>query len=221
MTATARARAKAVFDPKVFLAKVGRGRTHTDFSKNQKVFSQGDAARAIFYIKKGKVKLTVVSKQGKEAVVAILGVGDFFGEGCLAGQPLRMSTVTAISECAIVRLDMTDTVRVLHDEPAFSAMFLHYLLSRNIRIEEDLVDHLFNSSEKRLARVLLLLANFGKEGKPETVIPKMSQETLAEIIGTTRSRVSFFMNKFRKLGFITYNGHLEVHSSLLNVVLHD
>src|SRR4030095_15222966 len=149
------------------------------------------------------------------------GVGGFFGEGCLSGQPLRMSTVTTISECAIVRLDMTDTVRVLHDEPAFSEMFLHYLLSRNIRIEEDLVDHLFNSSEKRLARVLLLLANFGKEGKPETVIPKMSQQTLAEIIGTTRSRVSFFMNKFRKLGFIKYNGHLEVHSALLNVVLHD
>jgi CRP/FNR family transcriptional regulator, cyclic AMP receptor protein len=173
------------------------------------------------YIQKGKVKLTVVSSQGKEAVIAILGVGDFFGEGCLAGQPLRMSTVTTISECSIVRIEKADTIRVLHDEPAFSEMFLHYLLVRNIRIEEDLVDHLFNSSEKRLARVLLLLANFGKEGKPETVIPKISQETLAEIIGTTRSRVSFFMNKFRKLGFITYNGHLEVHSSLLNVVLHD
>ena len=200
---------KSIFDPKSFLAKVGKGKTHTDYPKNQKVFSQGDAAQALFYIRKGKVKLTVVSKQGKEAVIAILGSGDFFGEGCLAGQPLRMSTVTTLSECAIVRIDKADTVRVLHDEPSFSEMFLHYLLSRNIRIEEDLVDHLFNSSEKRLARVLLLLANFGKEGKPETVIPKISQETLAGIIGTTRSRVSFF------------NGHLEVHSSLLNVVLHD
>jgi CRP-like cAMP-binding protein len=214
-------KSKPVFNPKSFLAKVGKGKTHTDYSKDQKVFSQGDGAQAIFYLKKGKVKLTVVSKQGKEAVIAILGAGDFFGEGCLAGQPQRMSTVTTLSECSIVRIDKADTVGVLHDEPAFSEMFLHYLLSRNIRIEEDLVDHLFNSSEKRLARVLLLLANFGKEGKPETVIPKMSQETLAEIIGTTRSRVSHFMNKFRKLGFITYNGHLEVHSSLLNVVLHD
>ena len=157
----------------------------------------------------------------RQAVIAILGVADFFGEGCLAGQPMRMSTVTTITESSIVRIEKADTVRVLHEEPAFSEMFLHYLLSRNIRIEEDLVDHLFNSSEKRLARVLLLLANFGKEGKPETVIPKISQETLAEIIGTTRSRVSYFMNKFRKLGFIAYNGHLEVHSSLLNVVLHD
>ena len=214
-------RAKPIFNPKSFLAKVGKGKTQTDYPKNQKVFSQGDAALGIFYIQKGKVKLTVVSQQGKEAVIAILGEGDFFGEGCLAGQPLRMSTVTTISACSIVQLNKAETVRFLQDEPAFSEMFLHYLLSRNIRIEEDLVDHLFNSSEKRLARVLLLLANFGKEGKPETVIPKISQETLAEIIGTTRSRVSFFMNKFRKLGFITYNGHLEVHSSLLNVVLHD
>ena len=214
-------RAKPIFDPKVFLAKVGQGKTHVEHQKNQRVFSQGEAAEAIFFIQRGKVKLTVVSKQGKEAVIAILGAGDFFGEGCLAGQTLRMSTVTTISECSIVRFEKADTVRVLHDEPAFSELFLHYLLSRNIRIEEDLVDHLFNSSEKRLARVLLLLANFGKEGKPETVIPKISQETLAEIIGTTRSRVSFFMNRFRKLGFIAYNGHLEVHSSLLNVVLHD
>ena len=213
--------AAPIFNPKAFLAKIGKGKTHTDYAKNEKVFSQGDAAQAIFYVQRGKVKLTVVSKQGKEAVIAILGGGDFFGEGCLAGQPLRMSTVSTITECSIVRIEKADTVRVLHDEPAFSEMFLHYLLTRNIRIEEDLVDHLFNSSEKRLARVLLLLANFGKEGKPETVIPKMSQETLAEIIGTTRSRVSFFMNKFRKLGFIAYNGHLEVHSSLLNVVLHD
>ena len=214
-------RAKPGFNPKDFLAKVGKGKTHTTHPKNHKIFGQGDEAQAIFYIQKGKVKLTVVSQQGKEAVIAILGAGDFFGEGCLAGQPLRMSTVTTISECSIVQLDKADTIRVLRDEPAFSEMFLHYLLSRNIRIEEDLVDHLFNSSEKRLARVLLLLANFGKEGKPEIVIPKLSQETLAEIIGTTRSRVSFFMNRFRKLGFITYNGHLEVHSSLLNVVLHD
>src|SRR3984893_7449455 len=216
-----RPRAKQIFNPKTFLAKVGKGKTHTNHSKDRTVFSQGEAAQAIFYLQKGKVKLTVVSQQGKEAVIAILGVGDFFGEGCLAGQPQRMSTVTTLSECSIVRIDKADTVRVLHDEPAFSEMFLHYLLSRNIRIEEDLVDHLFNSSEKRLARVLLLLANFGKEGKPETVIPKISQETLAEIIGTTRSRVSFFMNKFRKMGFIAYNGHLEVHSSLLNIVLHD
>ena len=203
------------------MAKVGKGKTHIDYPQGEKIFSQGDPADAIFYIRKGKIKLTVVSQQGKEAVIALLAEGDFFGEGCLAGQSQRMSTVTAISECSIVRLGRADTARFLHDEPAFSEAFLHYLLSRNIRIEEDLVDHLFNSSEKRLARVLLLLANFGKEGKPTTVIPKMSQETLAEIIGTTRSRVSFFMNKFRKLGFISYNGHLEVHSSLLNVVLHD
>ena len=212
---------KSVFNPKTFLAKIGKGKRHTDHRKNYKVFSQGDAAEAVFYIQRGKVKLTVVSKHGKDAVIAILGGGDFFGEGCLAGQPLRMSTVTTITECSIVRLDKANTVRVLHDEPAFSGMFLRYLLSRNIRIEENLVNHLFNSSEKRLARVLLLLANFGKEGMPKTVIPKMSQETLAELIGVTGSRVSFFMNKFRKLGFISYNGHLEVHSSLLNVVLHD
>jgi len=221
MRQSLRSKPKPIFNPQSFLASIGRGKTHTDYSRNQKVFAQGDEAQAIFYIQKGKVKLTVVSNQGKEAVIAMLAGGDFFGEGCLAGQLLRMSTVTTLSECSIVRIEKSDTVRVLHDEPAFSEMFLHYLLSRNLRIEEDLVDHLFNSSEKRLARVLLLLANFGKEGKPETVIPKMSQETLAEIIGTTRSRVSFFMNKFRKLGFISYNGHLEVHSSLLNVVLHD
>ena len=214
-------KAKPGFNAKAFLAKVGRGKKHSNHPKDHMVFSQGDAAQAIFYIQKGKVKLTVVSNQGKEAVVAILAVGDFFGEGCLAGQLVRMATVTALTDCSIVRIDKADTVRVLHDEPAFSAMFVHHMLSRNIRIEEDLVDHLFNSSEKRLARVLLLLANFGKEGKPKTVIPKMSQETLAEIIGTTRSRISFFMNKFRKLGFITYNGQLEVHSSLLNVVLND
>ena len=211
-------KAKLPFD---FLTKVGEGMAIADYRKNQKVFSQGDPADAIFYIQNGKVKLTVISKQGKEAVVGILGTADFFGEGCLAGQPLRMATATAISACVIVRLEKRSTLRVLHDEPTFSELFLAHLLARNIRLEEDLVDQLFNSSEKRLARVLLLLANFGKEGKPEPVIAKISQETLAEIIGTTRSRVSFFMNKFRKLGLIDYNGGLQVHSSLLNIVLHD
>src|SRR5712671_1483532 len=212
---------KPLFDPKLFLAKIGKGKTRTDHPKSRTVFLQGEAVGAIFYIQKGKVKLTVVSKQGKEAVIAILGQGDFFGEGCLAGQTLRMATVTTISECSIVRIDRADTVRVLQEEPAFSEMFLHYILSRNIRIEADMVDQLFNTSEKRLARVLLLLANFGKEDKPETVIPKISKETLAEMVGTTRARVNTFMNKFRRLGFVEYNGHLEVHSSLLNVVLHD
>ncbi len=218
-------KAKQVFDPKVFLAKAATGRTVEAYQKNGNVFLQGDPADAIFYIQKGKVKLTVVSQQGKEAVVAILGAGDFFGEVCLAGQSQRMASAATLSECSIMRLNKERVVRLLHDEPSFSELFLHYLLSRNIRIEEDLVDQLFNSSEKRLARVLLLLANFGKEGKPEPVIPKISQETLAEIVGTTRSRVSFFMNRFRKLGFIQYNGQhasgLEVHSSLLNVILHD
>ena len=212
---------KVAFDPKVFLAKVGKGRTIAEYQKNEIVFSQSDVADAIFYIQKGKVKLTVVSHNGKEAVVAILGMGDFLGEGCLAAQPLRMATATAMSDCSVVRLEKAATVRVLHDQPAFTELFLAYLLSRNIRIEEDLVDQLFNSSEKRLARLLLLLANFGKEGKPEPVIAEISQEMLAEMIGTTRSRVSFFMNRFRKLGFIEYNGGLHVHSSLLNVVLHD
>ena len=215
------AKAKLPFDPHIFLTKVGDGRTIADYRKNQKVFSQGDPADAIFYIQNGKVKLTVISKQGKEAVVGILGTADFFGEGCLAGQPLRMATAITISACVIARLEKRSTVRVLHDEPTFSELFLTYLLARNIRLEEDLVDQLFNSSEKRLARVLLLLANFGKEGKPEPVITKISQETLAEIIGTTRSRVSYFMNKFRRLGLIDYNGGLQVHSSLLNIVLHD
>jgi CRP-like cAMP-binding protein len=214
-------KAKPTFDPKAFLAKVGKGRTQAEHQKNHRIFSQGDPADAIFYIQTGKVKLTVVSKQGKEAVVAILGNDDFFGEGCLAGQPVRMASASAMSECSVMRLEKSAVIRLLHSEPAFSELFLHYLLSRNIRIEEDLVDQLFNSSEKRLARVLLLMANFGKEGKAETVIPKISQETLAEIVGTTRSRVSFFMNRFRKLGFIEYNGALEIHSSLLNVVLHD
>jgi CRP-like cAMP-binding protein len=212
---------KVVFDPVAFLAKAGGGKTIASYGKGQVVFAQSDPADAIFYIQKGKVKLTVVSNNGKEAVVALLGAGDFLGEGCLAGQQVRMATAAAMTDCAIVRLDRAEAIRVLHDEPSFSELFLKHLLSRNIRIEEDLVDQLFNSSEKRLARVLLLLANFGKEGKPETVIPKISQETLAEIVGTTRSRVSFFMNRFRKLGFIKYNGVLEVHSSLLNVVLHD
>jgi CRP/FNR family cyclic AMP-dependent transcriptional regulator len=212
---------KASFDPKSLLAKIGKSKTPADYKKNQKVFTQGDPAGAIYYVQQGRIKLTVVSKEGKEAAIAILGPGAFFGEGCMAGQLLRMATATTMSECSIIRLEKAGVVRALHKDPAFSELFLHHLLTRNIRIEEDLVDQLFNSSEKRLARVLLLLANFGKEGTPEPVIPKISQETLAEIVGTTRSRVSYFMNKFRKLGFIEYNGKLEVHSSLLNVVLHD
>jgi CRP-like cAMP-binding protein len=189
--------------------------------EGETVFSQGDAADSIFYIRKGKVKLTVISQQGREAVIAMLGAGDFFGEGCLAGQVKRMATCTTMSPSSLARLEKVAAIRVLHEEPVFAELFLQHLLARSIRIEEDLVDQLFNSSEKRLARVLLLLANFGKEGEPETVIAKISQATLAGIVGTTRSRVSFFMNKFRRLGFIAYNGHLEVHSSLLNVVLHD
>jgi CRP/FNR family cyclic AMP-dependent transcriptional regulator len=209
------------FSTRSFLSRVGRGRTIAEHATKEILFSQGDAADAIFYIHKGKVKLTVVSNRGKEAVIAILGTGEFFGEGCLAGQLKRMSTATAMATASITRLEKAAAIRVLRDEPAFTELFVQHLLTRSIRIEEDLVDQLFNSSEKRLARVLLLLANFGKEGKPETVIAKISQQTLAEIVGTTRSRVSFFMNKFRKLGFVSYNGHLEVHSSLLNVVLHD
>ena len=209
------------FDPKSFLAKVGEGRSIGEYREDQIVFSQGDPADAVFYIQKGKVKVTVVSEQGKEAVVAILATNEFFGEGCLAGQAKRIATVATMTESVIVRLEKAAIVRVIHQEPAFSEMFIAHLLGRNIRVEADLVDQLFNSSEKRLARLLLLLANFGKESKPEPLIAKISQETLAEMIGTTRSRVSFFMNKFRKLGFIDYNGHIEVHSSLLNVVLHD
>ena len=209
------------FDPQAFLAKVADGQTVTNYIERQAVFSQGDPADSIFYIHSGKVKVTVLSNQGKEAVVAILGNGQFFGEGCLAGQTHRMGSVIAITERTVARLEKRVVVRVLHDEPAFSALFLTYLLARNVRMEADLVDQLFNSSEKRLARLLLLLANFGKEGKPEPVIAKVNQETLAEMIGTTRSRVSFFMNKFRRLGFIEYNGGLHVHSSLLNVILHD
>jgi CRP-like cAMP-binding protein len=209
------------FDPKIFLAKVGEGRSIGSYSKDQVVFSQGDPADAVFYIQKGKVKVTVLSEHGREAVIAILGKDEFCGEGCLAGQKRRMATASTMTECEMMRIDKETIVRALHDEPAFSEMFVGYLLARTIRVEEDLVDQLFNSSEKRLARALLLLANFGKEGRPEAIIGKISQETLAEMIGTTRPRVSFFMNKFRKLGFINYNGKLEVHSSLLSVVLHD
>ena len=212
---------RTAFSPRAFLAKVGEGRTIHTYRKNQLVFSQGDRADAVFYIQKGKAKVTVISEQGKEAVVAILGPGEFFGEGCLAGQTQRIATVAIMTEAVVMRLDKTAIVRVIHKEPAFSELFIAHLLGRTIRIEADLVDQLFNSSEKRLARLLLLLANFGKEGKPEPIIAKISQETLAEMIGTTRSRVSFFMNKFRKLGFIHYNGGIEVHSSLLNAVLHD
>ena len=209
------------FDPKSFLAKVGGGRNIGNYRNGQIVFSQGDAADAVFYIQKGKAKVTVVSEHGKEAVVAILGANEFFGEGCLAGQAQRIATVTAMMESVIMRLEKAAILRVIHREPAFSEVFIAHLLQRAIRVEADLVDQLFNSSEKRLARLLLLLANFGKESKPEPIIAKISQETLAEMIGTTRSRVSFFMNKFRKLGFIAYNGGIEVHSSLLNVVLHE
>ena len=209
------------FDPQTFLTKVGSGKTNLPCPKKHTIFSQGDTAEAVFYIQAGKVKLTVVSTQGKEAVVAILERGSFFGESCLAGQTVRPATATALEDSTIVRIEKDAMIRVLHEEPAFADLFMTYLLAHNIRVQEDLVDHLFNSSEMRLARVLLLMAHFGKEGKPEEVIAKISQETLAEMIGTTRSRVSFFMNKFRKLGFIDYNGTLRVHSSLLNVVLHD
>jgi CRP/FNR family transcriptional regulator, cyclic AMP receptor protein len=212
---------KPAFDPSAFLAKAGSGRIISKYLKNQMLFSQGEAADAVFYIQKGKVKISVVSEQGKEAVVAVLSADEFCGEGCLAGQPRRMATAAAMTDCEIMRLEKEAIIRILHEEPAFSEMFLSHILARTIRVEEDLVDQLFNSSEKRLARALLLLANFGKEGRPEPIVGKFSQETLAEMIGTTRSRVSFFMNKFRKLGFIEYNGKLEVHNSLLNVVLHD
>jgi len=215
------AKRRPSFDPKSFLAKVGDGRSIDRFGKDQIVFSQGDAADAVFFIQKGKAKVTVVSEQGKEAVVAIFGTNEFFGEGCLAGQAQRIATVTTMTDSVIMRLEKAAVVDVIHSEPAFSEMFIAHLLGRTIRVEADLVDQLFNSSEKRLARLLLLLANFGKDGKPEPIIAKISQETLAEMIGTTRSRVSFFMNKFRKLGFIDYNGGIHVHSSLLNVVLHE
>jgi CRP/FNR family transcriptional regulator, cyclic AMP receptor protein len=209
------------FNPKTFLIQVGSGKTILPVRKKQILFSQGDAADAVFYIREGRVKLTVSSSQGKEAVVAVLGDGDFVGESCLAGQPLRLETATSLENSTVVRIDKTAMIRVLHNEPTFSELFMSHLLSRNVRIQEDLVDQLFNSAEKRLARVLLLLAHFGKDGKPEPVTAKVSQETLAEMIGTTRSRVSFFMNKFRKLGFLDYNGGLYIHSSLINIVLHD
>jgi CRP/FNR family cyclic AMP-dependent transcriptional regulator len=209
------------FDPHTFLATIGEGRKMLAIAKYQTIYTQGDEADAVFYVQKGKVKLTVVSKVGKEATIGILSEGNFFGEGSLAGQVLRMGSAAAMTDCELLRVEKQAMMDALHREHALSDMFVAYLLARNIRYEEDLVDQLFNSSEKRLARVLLLLAHFGKEGVPETVVPKISQETLAEMIGTTRSRVSFFMNRFRKLGFIHYNGGLEVHSSLLNVVLHD
>ncbi len=209
------------FDPNTFLATIGDGRKMMLVSKKKTVFVQGDDADAVFYIQKGKVRLTVVSKTGKEATIGIVNERNFFGEGALAGQVVRMGSAAAMTDCELLRIDKKAMMTALHREHAFSDMFVAYLLARNIRYEEDLVDQLFNSSEKRLARVLLLLARFGKEGVPETVVPKISQETLAEMVGTTRSRVSFFMNRFRKLGFIHYNGGLQVHSSLLNVVLHD
>ncbi len=212
---------KREFDPSTFLATIGEGRKILAVQKKQTIFTQGDGADAVFYIQTGKVRLTVVSKAGKEATIGILKEGDFFGEGSLAGQKVRMGSAAAMTDCEMLRVNKKAMMEALHREHAFSDMFVAYLLARNIRYEEELVDQLFNSSEKRLARVLLLLAHFGKEGVPETVIPKISQETLAEMIGTTRSRVSFFMNRFRKLGFIHYNGGLQVHSSLLNIVLHD
>jgi CRP-like cAMP-binding protein len=216
-----REQATPPFDSRNFLRKVGSGKATLTSRRSEVVFSQGEPSDAVFYILEGKVKITVISKQGKGAVVAVLERGDFFGEACLTGQLVRTSTATSIEASTITRIQKVAMIRVLHQEPRFSELFMSYLLSRNLRIEEDLVDQLFNSSEKRLARILLLLAHFGKEGRPEPVVPKISQGTLAEMVGTTRSRVSFFMNKFRKLGFIDYNGGLEVHSSLLNVVLHD
>jgi CRP-like cAMP-binding protein len=212
---------QAAFDPKVFLAIVGEGKTILEFKKNQIVFAQGDAADTIFYIQKGRVNVVVISEQGKEAVVGMFGPGQFFGEGCMNGHSVRIATATATEDCVITAITKTAMLATLHDQPKFSEMFVAYLVTRNSRIEEDLIDQLFNSSEKRLARLLLLLANFGKEGGPQPIIPNISQETLAEMIGTTRSRVSFFMNRFRKLGLIDYNGKIEVHRSLLNAVLHD
>lgn len=212
---------QAAFDPKAFLAVVGEGKTILEFQKDKIVFAQGDAADTVFYIQKGRVKVVVISEQGKEAVVGIFGPGQFFGEGCMNGHSVRIATTTAIEDCLVTVITKTAMLAALHDQPKFSEMFMAYLLTRNSRIEEDLIDQLFNSSEKRLARLLLLLANFGKEGSPQPIIPNISQETLAEMIGTTRSRVSFFMNKFRKLGFISYNGKIEVNSSLLNAVLYD
>ncbi len=222
MAPTPSAKTKRDFNPKTFLVTIGEGRKVLAHPRKQAIFRQGDAADAVFYIQEGKVRLTVVSQDGKEATLGILNMGDFFGEGALAGQPLRMGSATALTDCEVLRIDKKAMMLALHREHTFSDLFVAYLLSRNIRYEEDLVDQLFNSSEKRLARLLLLLAHFGKEGAPEIVIPKISQETLAEMIGTTRSRVSFFMNRFSKLGFLDYGeSGLQVHSSLLNVVLHD
>ena len=209
------------FNPQTFLKQIDGGKTILSVRKKQILFSQGDPADSVFYIQEGQVKLTVVSAQGKEAVVAVLEDGEFLGESCLAGQPVRLETASSLANSTVVRIDKATMIRVLHDEPTFAQLFMTHLLGRNVRIQADLVDQLFNSAEKRLARVLLLLAHFGKEGKPEPLIANVSQETLADMIGTTRSRVSFFMNKFRKLGFLQYNGGLRIHSSLLNVVLHD
>ncbi|HUF86711.1 MAG TPA: Crp/Fnr family transcriptional regulator [Thermohalobaculum sp.] len=209
------------FDPEAFLAKIDTGRSARKYASQQTVFAQGDAADAVFYLRSGKVKISVVSEQGKEAIVAVLGSDEFFGESCLVGQQLRLASASALEECDIMRLEKSALQRLIQDDAEFSEVFITHILERAIRIEADLVDQLFNSSEKRLARTLLLLANFGKEGRPEPIISHIKQETLAEMIGTTRSRVSFFMNKFRKLGFIDYNGGILVHSSLLNVVLHD
>jgi CRP/FNR family cyclic AMP-dependent transcriptional regulator len=221
MTPVAVAKKRLKFDPQTFLSTIDRGRTIAAFPRKQTIFVQGDSSDAVFYIRTGRVKLSVLSKNGKEATIGTLKDGDFFGEGCLAGQPLRMCTATAMTDSSVMRIDKKAMMEVIHRQRAFSDMFVAYLLARNIRYEEDLVDQLFNSSEKRLARVLLLLAHFAKDVKPEVVIPKISQEALAEMVGTTRSRVNFFMNKFRRLGFVRYNGELEVHSSLLNIVLHD
>src|SRR5437764_5858077 len=221
MSSTAARRRNREFDPNTFLAMIGDARQMLAVPKKQTIFTQGDEAYTVFYIQKGKVRLTVVSKTRKEATIGILSEGNFFGEGSLAGQALRMGSSVAMTDCELLRIEKKAMMDALHREHTFSDMFVAYLLARNIRYEEDLVDQLFNSSEKRLARVLLLLAHFGKEGIPETVIPRISQETLSEMVGTTRSRVSFFMNRFRKLGFIHYAGGLQVHSSLLNVVLHD
>jgi CRP/FNR family transcriptional regulator, cyclic AMP receptor protein len=221
MTPGAAAKKRSRFDLKTFLSTIDGGRTMAAAFKKQTIFVQGDAAVSVFYIQRGKVKLTVVAQNGKEATIGILNKGDFFGEGCLIGQPRRMCSATALTDCTVLRIDKKSMMNVIHRERAFSDMFVAYLLTRNIRYEEDLVDQLFNSSEKRLARILLLLAQFGKDGKPEVAIPKISQETLAEMVGTTRGRVNFFMNRFRKMGFVRYNGEIEVHSSLLNVVLHD
>ena len=223
MTPAVTTKKPSKFDPKTFLSTIDSGRKVAAFTKKQTIFAQGDSSDAVFYIQEGKVKLTVVSKSGKEATISILNKGNFFGEGCLTGQPVRLCSATALTDCSLMRIDKKSMMEVLHREHAFSDMFVAYLLTRNVRYEEDLVDQLFNSGEKRLARILLLLAQFGKDGQQHVAIPTISQETLAEMVGTTRSRVSFFMNRFRKLGFIDYHGGdaLQVHSSLLNIVLHD